>query len=102
MFFGMVVSVLLCMQESLHYRQCCEPRMFIPAPDFFLSRFSDPKNMRGKKNSGLTCFCSLEFHKIVLKILFFNRANKYHGLGIRDLRSEKKLFRIQDPNLGVN
>ncbi len=62
-----VAAVLLCTTGSVADPGC----LFIPGPDLFPSRFSDPKNMRGRKKiSGLTFFCSHKHHKIVNFFIF--------------------------------
>jgi hypothetical protein len=54
--------------------QCCGSGMFIPDPDFYLSRISDPgskQQKRGvKKISCHTFFCNHKFHKIEHFLLF--------------------------------
>jgi hypothetical protein len=62
---GMVVSVLLCMRESVHYRQCCGSGMIIPGPDFFFH----PPVFRSKKYEGMkkkSYFTALAFFFVVI------------------------------------
>jgi hypothetical protein len=54
-FFGMVVSVLLCLRESVHYRQCCGSRMVIPGPDFSIPVLLS-KKYDGKKKKIVLLF----------------------------------------------
>ncbi len=55
------------------YHQCCGSGMFIPDPDIYPSRISDPKTStkgRVEKNVCQTFFCSHKFHKIVNYFIF--------------------------------
>jgi hypothetical protein len=97
---------------SVSQRQCCGSGMFIPDPDFYPSRVSDP----GSKNS----YRRVVRKKIVVKhffvatkytkckiILFLNCARKKCGPNFKELRNflPKKLslsfqkyeFGIRDP-----
>ncbi len=96
-------------QERLYYYttiQCCGSGMFIPDPDFYPSRFPDPKTATKERGEKKICchnfLCSHKFHKIenyfsfeVLKKMCANfqriielstqkiltKLSKYMGLG---------------------
>ncbi len=106
------------------FLQCCGSGMFIPDPDFYRSQIPDPD--LGSKNSDKsegwkknTFFVATNFTKF--KIIYFLMLKKKfwpiltkiielftpkivtssqkYGLGIRDPRSGKNLFRIPDPRV---
>ncbi len=109
------VAVIFCALR-ITSRQCCGSGMFIPDPDFYPSRISDPgsknsyKRERWKKKFCHTIFWSHKFHKIenyffeMLKkiiwanfqriIEFFTQkiVNKLSKIWVLDPGSGKKTF----------
>jgi hypothetical protein len=76
--------------------------MFIPDPDFYPSRISDPRSKISNKREGLKKFVLIPFY-VATNFTFLpiklSLSYQKHGFGIRDPGSGKKLFRI--PNPGV-
>jgi hypothetical protein len=78
--------------------------MFIPDPDFYPSRISDPGSNNSTERGGgkflfVLPFFSQKYHESVNNFILeqVKKTKNYqkYGFGIRD--PEKKLFRIPDP-----
>jgi hypothetical protein len=107
------VALLLLLSEVSRFNQCCGSGMFIPDPDFYPSRISDPGSKNSNKSEGwkkivvIPFFCSHKFHKIVNYFIFemlkkkicanFQRILELFTQKL-SLSSQKYGFGIRDPD----